>query len=288
MTTRPLLPRTNLLFYIPYDANFGDELNVLLAKRLIETHGIRLKCISLRDKKWHKHKLRNARTMSFLGSIMHLLPETEPIDIIGTGVNPLKDHNNLLNNPSIKVLALRGELSKSFMEQRGFDTTRVVLGDPALLIPRLYPEWLNPYPGSGTVFIPHYNDIEATKNKEDNYKRQGIEVCYPNQRATDVINVIMKKKTIVSSSLHGIIVAEMLQKDTRWLMLHGSIDSESEFKYRDYFSVTGRPSTQRFARCLAEALSPDYKLPPCVYDDTELFNLVQEYFLSPIEEGGRD
>lgn len=279
--------RTHLLFYIPYDANFGDELNVLLAKRLIETYGIRLKCINLRNKKWHKHKLKNSRSMSFLGSIMHLLPDTEPIDIIGTGVNPLKDHTNL-SNSFHKVLALRGELSKTFMEQRGFDTSRVVLGDPALLIPRLYPEWLSPYPGSGTVFIPHYNDIEATRRKEQMYKEQGVDVCYPNQRATDVINVIMKKKTVVSSSLHGIIVAEMLRKDTRWVMLPGSTYSESEFKYRDYFSVTGRPSLQRFAKSLTEALSPEYKLPPCVYDDTELFNLVQEYFMSPIDEDARD
>ena len=101
---------------------------------------------------------KTLKTFSFLGSIMHLLPSN--IDVIGTGVNP--NYNNI--SPSLNIISLRGELSKNYLiNEKNYKIGNIILGDPALLIPRLFSEWVEPLPICNNCeigFIPHFNDIE--------------------------------------------------------------------------------------------------------------------------------
>lgn len=264
----------NLLYFTPYKMNFGDELNTMIANRLMELFDVKMNFVDLSIKKWRKRTVEGKK-FSFIGSIMHHLPDG--VDVIGTGVNPLLSSNVNHDNIKFTILGLRGELSKNFMKERGFDVSNVVLGDPALLIPRLFPEWSTAPPGTGVGFIPHFNDIKECNKKMKTYRDLDIEVCYPNQRASDVIEFILSKKVIISSSLHGIIVAEMLNRDTRWVIMDGSSQSEGEFKYHDYFSATGRANVP-IARNVPEALSGSYSLQKYIYDDAPLFKLLSRYF----------
>jgi pyruvyltransferase len=254
-----------MLYLIPYGKNFGDELNILLIKRLIQKQSLNIQ-VNFINLATNVKFNKELKTFSFLGSIMHLLPSY--IDVIGTGVNPnYPDISEKLN-----ILSLRGELSRQYLENnKRYKCDDIVFGDPALLIPRLFPEWLEPVKlDSDCVgIIPHFNDIPFLE------KTNSHEVCYPNKSVADVISFIKRKKTIISSSLHGIIVAEMLGKDVKWIMYQGSLNSESDFKYLDYYQSTNRYNI-KYGTTIQEALS--MTIPPKPkYDDTQLWNLINNY-----------
>jgi pyruvyltransferase len=220
---------------------------------------------------------KSLKTFSFLGSIVHQLPDH--VDVIGSGINP----NYPIIKPTLNILALRGELSKNFLNKNtDYTLENIVYGDPALLIPRLFPEWLkktnNNNSNNNTEliigFIPHYNDMPHIEEIIKNFNDRNIKICYPNQDAIKVINFIKECDIMISSSLHGIIVSEMLQKDTKWLMFEHSLKSETEFKYLDYYTSTNRINI-KYAKNLVDAL--EMKIPPPEYNDTDLFNLLINY-----------
>ena len=262
----------NLLHFIPYNKNFGDELNVHLINRLVKILNLNIKInfINLSQTQIYDKTLK---TFSFLGSIMHSLPPN--VDVIGTGVNP--NYNNICN--SLNIISLRGELSKNYLiKEHGYKIGDIVFGDPALLIPRLFPEWLEPLPMYNNCeigLIPHFNDIPHVKEYINTFNNLNIEICYPNQDALTVINFIRTKKTIISSSLHGIIVAEMLNKNVKWIMYDASLASEGEHKYLEYFNSTGRYNI-KYSTQISEALIST--LPKPTYNDSKLFNLIKKYF----------
>uniref|UniRef100_A0A6C0DC33 Polysaccharide pyruvyl transferase domain-containing protein n=1 Tax=viral metagenome TaxID=1070528 RepID=A0A6C0DC33_9ZZZZ len=264
----------NMLYFIPYKSNFGDELNVYIINKLIDVLNlnIHINYINLSINKNFNNRLK---TFSFLGSIMHSLPPN--IDVIGTGVNP--NHPNI--NKNLNILALRGKLSKDYLiNKKGYKIGNIVMGDPALLIPRLFPEWLEPLENNSNNnigLIPHFNDIDHVNKYKKIINELNIDCCYPNQPAINVINFIRSKDIIISSSLHGIIVAEMLGKKTKWIMYNGSLKSESKFKYLEYYNSTNRyninPTTN-----IKEAL--EMEIPDPEYNDVELFNLIKNYLES--------
>ena len=263
----------NMLYFIPYNGNFGDQLNIYLIDKLIKILNLDIYINPINLATTQKYD-KTLKTFSFLGSIMHLLPSN--IDVIGTGVNP--NNNNI--SPSLNIISLRGELSKNYLiDEKKYKIGNVILGDPALLIPRLFSEWVEPLPTRNNCeigFIPHFNDIEHVNKHRDVFKKLNIEIYYPNQELLNVINFIRSKKTIISSSLHGIIVSEMLNKDVKWIMYNESLKSESELKYLEYFNSTGRINI-KYVTEINQALTST--IPKPIYDDTELFNLIVNYFM---------
>jgi hypothetical protein len=262
----------NMLYFIPYGMNFGDELNIYIINKIVDILNINIKInfIDLSKCQIYNKKLK---TFSFLGSIMHILPEN--IDVLCTGVNP----NYEFNNKNLNILSLRGNLSKNYLINKGYNIGNIVLGDPALLIPRLFPEWLKPLPNTNNKIIgiiPHYNDILHIKKHSDILDDLNIECYYPNNKAIDVINFIRSKNIIISSSLHAIIVSEMLNKNVKWIMYDGSLKSEGTFKYDEYFMSTNRHGI-KYAKCLTDAL--EMNIPKPEYNDNELFNLIRNYLI---------
>ncbi len=258
----------NLLYFIPYSNNFGDELNEYIIRKMISNSDTIVYFINLAAPKRY---IKDLKSFSLIGSIMHLLPRNT--DIIGSGVNPNYPHIN----KKLNILALRGDLSKQYLNYKlGYKIDKIIFGDPALLIPRLFPEWLDPLPFSEKEIgiIPHFNDIpeiEIFKNSDNSFD---FECCYPNQSAKIVIDFIRSKKIIISSSLHGIILSEMLGKDVKWVMFEGSLKSESEFKYLEYFHSTNRINI-KYAKTINEAISS--VIPKPVYDDSQLYELLTNY-----------
>ena len=274
MPTTALAQSLALLYFIPYQANFGDELNVLLTKRMLELENIPRQVTFVNTA--IQTAPEGALKFALLGSILHHTALVGA-DIIGIGVNP---HYSHLGEPG-RVLATRGPLTTRYLRDHlGLTGPDPVHGDPALLIPRLFPEWLEKVDGGGVGLIPHFNDIGHIDKYTDMLRREGVEVCKPNQSAPTVIDFIRRKDTIVSSSLHGIIVSEMLGKTAKWVQYEGSAKSEGWFKYRDYYECTGRANV-RPSNTVAEALAT--VLPGPQYDSAPLYSLLRAYLSSPIE-----
>ena len=82
-----------------------------------------------------------------------------------------------------------------------------------------------------------------------------------------ILRKTKQAKFVIATSLHGVILGDVLGIPTRLLHEHFSITGID--KYRDYFSVTGREFT--YAQTLQQAVEMGPH-PPMVYDTTQLWN----------------
>lgn len=139
-----------------------------------------------------------------------------------------------------KICAVRGWMSNERLKQAGHPAPDVV-GDAALLLPRLYEPKRNLEKRSLGV-IPHCFEWEEgfyrkTRNWED------TRVIDISGGIEEVIEQIVACDRVISSSLHGIICADAYGIPAIWL--HASERPAGDgFKFRDYFSSVGRPDRE--------------------------------------------
>lgn len=130
-----------------------------------------------------------------------------------------------------KILALRGKLSAQIVAQLGYEKVDA-FGDPALLLPLLYnPNIEKKYKiGIAPNFVELDDILKLTIDMKDvlviNLMTKNIE---------DVINKILSCERIVSTSLHGIIVANAYNIPTVWAKYTNKLDGD-DIKFHDYFS----------------------------------------------------
>ncbi|QSA96822.1 polysaccharide pyruvyl transferase family protein [Methylococcus sp. EFPC2] len=193
-------------------SNFGDALNHYILSRL-SRDGVAYIDVSDRDKK-----------VVAIGSILNWCNEN--CIAWGPGLANRQDQVN----PQAEIRAVRGPLSRQRALECGASVPEVY-GDPALLLPLLY------RPPSRKKFslgiIPHYIDQAAVMHR---YKAESKEIRIIDVLDTPerVIDEIVSCDRIVSSSLHGIIVAHAYHIPAAWLKFGEKIGGD-DMKYVDYF-----------------------------------------------------
>jgi pyruvyltransferase len=222
--------------------NFGDMLSEKIVERIVGHP------IETTFSKSYSFK-QGRRKLLALGSILNF---AQTNDVIwGSGV-----HGKFVENEKIylfkdlDVRAVRGPLTREFLLKRGIHCP-AVYGDPALLIPLLFPEFQKKEnPSHEYIIIPHYED--------ESYFSEEHTIVSVKERWDVVIGKILDSKFVISSSLHGIIVAEAFGIPAKWLRLD---DREPFFKYNDYYQGTNRYGYQ-FAETIEEALQMGGEEPP--------------------------
>lgn len=196
--------------------NFGDNLNHYL-----------IKAISGQPVYYTE---RNKPHNIVCGSILHECNEWSTVWGAGFG-----NDGQRVNTKYADIRAVRGRLSQNILGGG------CPVGDPALLLPRVYTPQ---YPSRSTpAIIPHYTQYKEL------YERYGDEysIIDPFLPVRDFIDAICYSSTIISSSLHGLIVADAYGIPNAWLK-YGD-----EFKFRDYYSTTIQPKepiyTIDFSNC---------------------------------------
>lgn len=131
-----------------------------------------------------------------------------------------------------EVFALRGPYSHRKICANGIRLDRCVYGDPALLLPLIYTPKDNRNRSSNRIsIIPHWTEVEYFKGiYKDTYNIIDV-------RTTDiehVIDEIINNKYVLSTSLHGIIVAHAYEVPCLWIK-RGYIHTDG-IKFKDYFS----------------------------------------------------
>ncbi len=128
--------------------------------------------------------------------------------------------------------AVRGELTAKTISNKKIQT----LGDPGLLCDLLLP------PSKKDKFfklgiIPHYVDKEHPLLTElSKYKHVCIIDIF--SEITDFLMQVSRCDFILSSSLHGLIVADALKIPNGWIKLSQQVRGD-DFKFADYYSVFG-------------------------------------------------
>jgi len=135
-----------------------------------------------------------------------------------------------------RVLAVRGRLTLGRLE--GPSIAGVALGDGGLLCNELSPSVRKKYK---LGVIPHFVDIDDPFVKALAGSSRDIRVIDICAEESEVMRTAAECEQIISSSLHGLILADSLGIPNRWLELNrgGEIVTGEGFKYRDYYSVFG-------------------------------------------------
>lgn len=157
-----------------------------------------------------------------VGSVLQHAPSWAGKTVWGSGIGNPKEFVPDLSEAN--VLALRGMLTRDFVGSK-VET----LGDPGLLVS----DYFTPKPQDYTAVVPHYLDWRRTRE------------LYPEHHFVDVrgnplaaIDVIAGADLIISSSLHGIVLADAFGIPRKWDP--AEYTQGGGFKFRDYFSVVGK------------------------------------------------
>ncbi len=223
------------LYYWQQNAfvNFGDYLSLKVVERIVNGP----------VKVHQNHSWNNTKKLLAIGSILSF---GKNYDVIwGSGINGKLLQKKDYAFSSLDVRAVRGPLTRSFLWEHFQIECPEIYGDPALLIPYLFPEFVRKTkPNNRYIFIPHYSENKFFP------KSAYPNVVYATDPWDEVIEKILDSEFVISSSLHGIIVAEAFGIPARMLRI---TETEPLFKYNDYYLGTNR-SAFEFATSIEQAL----------------------------------
>jgi len=211
--------------------NFGDQLSDVVVRKMLANSNRSL-----------DEEVSIERNLFAIGSVLHFARDGDCV--WGSGWNGKVDEA-LFKPKSLEVHAVRGPLTAEFLRKRGIHVPDVY-GDPALLVPYLFPGKFNKSTSSPKPYIvvPNLNELDLVHSLPN--------VISPLRGWNHVISSIVNSELVISSSLHGLIMAEAFGVPAVYLRLS---ERESLFKYKDYHLGTGRTEASfKYAIRIEEAI----------------------------------
>lgn len=206
-------PRAVPAYWYTDVRNFGD----LITPLLLKAHGIRAYCSA-----------PDTARLVVIGSVLQIFPRDYRGVVLGTGM--IRDVEYPL--PDANILGVRGHLTA----ERIGAGPRTIFGDPGLLLPDLLAERRQKCFRAGIV--PNYADIANPTLSAIARKYRGeAKVINVHRSPLAVMREMDQCECILSSSLHGLIVADALGLPAAWVQL--KLLAGHGFKFRDYHSVMG-------------------------------------------------
>ncbi len=221
------------------NGNLGDELAPIIYNWMLERKGLSQKATI--DKPVH---------LMTVGSMVG----SWSFDAViwGSGIHLFSNLNRLFVLKGIQkfdIRAVRGPITRSALRTYGHECSEVY-GDPAVLMPLIYSP-KNIEKKYKTSVVLHYHADSQWQTTLDNYSN----LYYLNIGTNDFryyIHEMLSSEKIISSSLHGIILAETYGIPAVFLNTGGYVD-DALMKYYDWYYSTGRYSV-KMARTLEEAI----------------------------------
>lgn len=204
-------------------SNFGDQLNPYLVKKMWGFNSFKIK---EGDKDPH---------VMMIGSILN--EANSQTLVLGSGFVG----ENRFFEGAPRIITVRGRKTLQMVSDVGIKIDDIGLGDPAILMPNYF----TPSPGSNKYdlgIIPHLVDMEFA-DKIFGRKRgtQIIDLRLVGEtfgEIESIINQICSCQCIISSSLHGLIIAHAYGVPGIWCEFSDGVIGEG-FKFRDYMSAHG-------------------------------------------------
>lgn len=242
------LKNINLFYY--NTLNFGDALGLLLIEEFSDSeYNVYCKDIIMS----RKEKIAAVLTLDYSKIKSILWPTQKVLGCIGSIMNWLPKGSlvwgcGFMNNSEYykggTVFAVRGKLTDEKLRKQGLAGCNVY-GDPALLLPL----WIKS--SQKKVYklgvIPHWGDVDFFV---ENYGNLYKIIDSRTKNIKHIVDEINKCERILSSSLHGIIIAHAYNIPALWIK-KGDIGSQNGFKFKDYFSSVNIPFYDGF-ECLDE------------------------------------
>ncbi len=203
--------------------NYGD----LMSKYLVEKiSNKKIITVNHPSKRLYKHLFKHYIS---IGSIISSANKNSIV--WGSGI--IKKEDNIRD---AKFLAVRGPKTRARILEKGFNCPEVY-GDPALLMSDYYNPQVNKKYKIG--IIPHYVDYKEVKGKfKNNDSVKVIDLLtYNVEKTTDEV---LECERIISSSLHGVIVAQSYSIPALWTKFSNKLSGDN-IKFYDYYESIGVP-----------------------------------------------
>lgn len=218
------------------EENFGDQLSPRLIAALF---GVRV-----------THASFSTADLVSVGSLLeslarssnHLRPH-----VWGTGFIEAGGH---WDGPEIVPNAVRGELTLERLSNQLEGP--VALGDPGLLAPLAFPR--APAPAAAPIsVVPHYVDFDDPQVREATEGRSDVRVINVRHDVETVVSQIAGSRLVLSSSLHGLIVADAYGVPNQWTPISERLIGGS-YKFEDYYSAFDlSPAPMTLSNAIARA-----------------------------------
>lgn len=207
--------------------NWGDDLNVFLCASWFNKKIINYSTSVL---SW----MSNDVIYSFIGSILQ--SANRRTVVWGSG---LISEDEYPKEAPKRICAVRGPLSRKVLQEHGIECPEVY-GDPALLLSRYYTP-KEPTKKFRLGIVAHVCD-EKNQIIRD-FLRKDYDVIQISlssyERWQDVVDQVCSCEAIVSSSLHGLVVADAYGIPNTWIEFSDLVIGLG-FKFRDYFMSVNR------------------------------------------------
>jgi pyruvyltransferase len=162
------------------------------------------------------------------GSILHRVADGDWV--WGTGA--ISDEPIAMPS-SVRICAVRGPLTYALLQR---DAPQIY-GDPVMLLPRYYRP--TPKRHYDVGLIPHLSDRNRL-----NLRDPRISIIDVQSSWQTVVDGIAECDLVLSSSLHGLIVAEAYGIPAIWVSIGDGVKGAG-FKFRDYYLATKREPPER-------------------------------------------
>jgi len=196
--------------------NYGDLLGKYLVEKISNKKVVWVKPSSFSILNWF------SPIYFTIGSILTHI--TKNCIVWGSGIiskeYPIKKAN---------FLAVRGPKTREYLVKFGYDVP-AIYGDPAILLPNYFNPKIEKKYKYG--IIPHYNDFRIVKN----WFSDRSDIYIIDMMTNDIeskTKEILSCQNIISSSLHGIIVAHAYGIPAVWQKFSDKVFGD-DVKYQDY------------------------------------------------------
>ncbi len=230
--------------------NFGDYISLKLVERIVGSP----------VRPYLKGQPVVEQKLLATGSILSFARDGDVV--WGSGINGklLKKKDYKFSNLDIR--SVRGPFTRTFLKEHFDIDCPEIYGDPALLTARFFPEFRKKEnPSYDYLIVVHFSEEHLFPKEEwDN-------VVYSTDPWEEILAKIVDSRFVISSALHGVIIAESFGVPARLLRIS---NEEPLFKYQDYYFGTNRPDF-RFATTVDEAFEMGGE-PPFECDFEKLYN----------------
>lgn len=231
-----------------HTTNFGDNLNKWLIEKLSNK-----KVVNINS----NYDFTNHTVYSSIGSILQKNFKYK-VDVWGSGCMYSSSTKYIINVN--KIHAIRGKLSRKVALNSSIQCPEIY-GDPAILLPLFYQSKVKRKTHS-IGLLPHYidHDSEWVLKYKDCNDVKFIDILQPIEKVIDDINSC---NYVISSSLHGLIAADVYNIPSLWVEFSDKVRGNG-FKFRDYYSGIDYDHESYYPLQLRDTNKTIYQVEKCI------------------------
>ena len=258
-----------LVSYWDEKPNFGDLIGPYLVSKITDKP-----VLNICDQ---KHS-----GLMTVGSILQSI-DRQNMAVWGSGFikKPTEEVINNIKKYKPDILSVRGKKTANCLIEGGINLPEnIVYGDPALILPLFYQPLIKSSEKIG--LCPHF--IHKPKFLKVIAQNDNLKIIDVQKDMENVVNEISSSSVCISTSLHGLIIAQAYGIPWVWLEISDENLLGDDFKFKDFFSTLREEQVTHTRVKLEDIKELDYAsiaktatLPEKLYDEDLILNSLVKY-----------